>query len=385
MQPASHRDHGRHSHTRTAVRRDASPQAARRETALAVDEQKLNELLGRAVVDFGGVHIASLVVIGDELGLYRALDDAGPLTSAELAARTGTHERYVREWANAHAASGYLTYHADTGRYSLSPEQALAFAHEDGPAFIVGAFQAAVAAARIRERVTEAFRTGGGVGWHEHDHALFHGIERFFRSSYVGNLLQSWIPALDGVEARLRAGIRVADIGCGHGASTILMAQAFPASQFVGFDYHPESIAEANARARTAGVAANCRFAVATAKDFPGRDYDFVTVFDALHDMGDPAGASRHVRSTLAPGGTWLIVEPYAGDRVEENLNPVGRAYYAASTLICTPCSLAQEVGLGLGGQAGEARLRAIVTGAGFTRFRRAMHSPFNLVFEARP
>lgn len=350
----------------------------------SIDEQKLNELLGRAVVDFGAVHIASLIMIGDELGLYRALDEAGPLTSAELAARTGTHERYVREWANAHAASGYLTYHSDTGRYSLSPEQALAFAHEDGPAFIVGAFQTAVAASRIRERMTEAFRTGEGVGWHEHDHALFHGVERFFRSSYVGNLVGSWIPALDGVEARLRDGIRVADVGCGHGASTILMAQAFPSSEFVGFDYHAESIAEANVRARKAGVAGNCRFEVASAKTFPGR-YDLVTVFDALHDMGDPAGASRHVLQALAPDGTWLIVEPYAGDRVEENLNPVGRAYYAGSTLICTPCSLAQEVGLGLGAQAGEARVRSIVTGAGFRRFRRAMHSPFNLVFEARP
>jgi 2-polyprenyl-3-methyl-5-hydroxy-6-metoxy-1,4-benzoquinol methylase len=350
-----------------------------------VNEQKLNDLLGRAIVDFGATSNASLVVIGDRLGLFRALGAHGPLTSTELAARTETHERYVREWLNAQAASGYVSYDAGTGRYALTPEQALVFAEEDSPAFIVGAFQTVVAAARIADRLTDAFRTGEGIGWHEHDHSLFHGVERFFRSSYVGNLVQSWIPSLDGVEAKLEAGARVADVGCGHGASTILMAQAFPASDFVGFDYHAASIAEANARARRAGVADRCRFEVASAKDFPGRNYDLVTVFDALHDMGDPAGASRHVRTTLAPEGSWMIVEPYAGDRVEENLNPVGRAYYAGSTLICTPCSLAQEVGLALGAQAGEARMRAVVMGAGFTRFRRAMQSPFNLVFEARP
>ena len=318
-----------------------------------LDEQALNQLLGRAIVDFGGANVAPLVVIGDRLGLYRALAAAGPLTSAALAATTGTAERYVREWLNAQAASGYVTYDAESGRYSMTPEQALVFATEDGPAFIVGAFQSALAAGRIVDRLTDAFRTGEGVGWHEHDHALFHGVERFFRSSYLGNLVQTWIPALDGVEAKLREGARVADIGCGHGASTIIMAQAYPASQFVGFDSHPESIAAANARARQAGVADRCRFEVAGAKNFPGTAYDLVTVFDALHDMGDPAGAARHVLSTLAPGGSWMIVEPYAGDRVEENLNPVGRAYYAASTLICTPCSLAQEVGLALGAQAG--------------------------------
>jgi SAM-dependent methyltransferase len=350
-----------------------------------IDESKLNELLGRTIVDFGGVHIASLVLIGDRLGLFRALASYGALTSTELASRTETSERYVREWLNAQAASSYVTYDAKTGRYSLTPEQALVFANEDGPAFIVGAFQTAVAAARIVDKLTDAFRTGEGIGWHEHDHGLFHGIERFFRSSYVGNLVQSWIPALDGIQEKLEAGAYVADIGCGYGASTILMAQAFPASEFVGFDYHKESIAAANDRARRAGVAERCRFEVASAKNFPGKGYDLVAVFDALHDMGDPAGASRHVLSTLKPEGTFLIVEPYAGDRVEENLNPVGRAYYAGSTLICTPCSLAQEVGLALGAQAGEARTRAVVMGAGFTRFRRALQSPFNLVYEARP
>jgi 2-polyprenyl-3-methyl-5-hydroxy-6-metoxy-1,4-benzoquinol methylase len=349
------------------------------------DEHKLNELLGRTVVDFGAASIAPLVLIGDRLGLYRALANHGPLTSAELASRTETKERYVREWLNAQAASSYVTYDAQTGRYALTPEQALVFAQEDGPAFIVGAFQTAVAAARIADRLTDAFRTGEGIGWHEHDHALFHGVERFFRSSYVGHLVQTWIPSLAGVETKLRAGARVADIGCGHGASTILMAQAFPSSEFIGFDYHAESIAEANARARRAGVSDHCRFEVAGAKSFPGKGYDLVTVFDALHDMGDPVGASRHVLTTLAPEGSWMIVEPYAGDRVEENLNPVGRAYYAASTLICTPCSLAQEVGLALGAQAGEARMRAVVTGAGFTRFRRTLQTPFNLIYEARP
>lgn len=350
-----------------------------------IDEDKLHALLGRAVVDFGAVSIAPLVLIGDRLGLYRALGDDGPMTSAELAAQTGTHERYVREWLNAQAASGYVRYTPESGRYELTPEQALMFADEGGPAFVIGGFQTALAAGRIADKLTEAFRSGEGIGWHEHDHALFHGIERFFRSSYAGNLVQAWIPALEGVEAKLRAGARVADIGCGHGASTILMARAFPASSFIGFDYHAQSIMAASSRAREAGVADRCRFEVGTAKDFPGRDYDLVTVFDALHDMGDPAGAARHVFSTLAPGGSWMIVEPYAGDRVEENLNPIGRAYYAASTLICTPCSLAQDVGLALGAQAGEARMRSIVTGAGFTRFRRATHTPFNMIFEARP
>jgi SAM-dependent methyltransferase len=351
----------------------------------AINEQALNDLLGRAIVDFGGASIAPLVLIGDRLGLYRALASQGAMTSTQLATHTETSERYVREWLNAQAASGYVSYDAETGRYSLSPEQSLAFANEDGPAFIVGAFQTALAAAKIVDRLTEAFRSGEGIGWHEHDHQLFHGVERFFRSSYVGNLVQSWIPALDGVEAKLAAGARVADVGCGLGASTIVMAKAFPASEFTGFDYHPESVAEANARARSAGIGDRCRFEVASAKDFPDRRYDLVTVFDALHDMGDPAGAARHVRSTLKPGGSWMIVEPYAGDRVEENLNPIGRAYYASSTMICTPCSLAQEVGLALGAQAGEARMRAVVTGAGFTQFRRAVHTPLNLVYEARP
>jgi SAM-dependent methyltransferase len=362
-----------------------SPSFGSQQPAAAVDEHKLYELLGRCIVDFGGASMATLVLIGDRLGLYRDLAARGAATSTELAERTSTSERYVREWLNANAASGYVSYDAPTGRYSLTPEQALAFANEDGPAFVVGGYQTAISAGRIIDRLTDAFRSGAGVGWHEHDHGVFHGVERFYRSSYVGNLVQSWIPSLDGVSRKLERGASVADVGCGHGASTILLAQAFPASSFVGFDYHAESIERANGRARRAGVADRCRFEVAGAKDFPGRDYDLLCTFDALHDMGDPVGASRHALSTLARDGSWMIVEPYAGDRVEENLNPVGRAFYAASTLICTPCSLAQEVGLALGAQAGEARMRAVVTGAGFSRFRRAIQTPFNLIYEARP
>ena len=350
----------------------------------SLNEQHLNELLGRAIVDFGATSNAPLVLIGDRLGLYRALARLGALTPAGLASATKTHERYVREWLNAQAASGYIDYLADSGKYRLSPEQAMVFADEDSPAFIVGGFETALAAGRIVDKLTEAFKTGHGIGWHEHDHALFHGVARFFRAGYLGNLVQQWIPALEGVKARLESGIRVADIGCGHGISTIVMAQAFPNSRFVGFDYHAESVEAARLRAVEAGVADRCKFEIGSAKTFGDARYDLITMFDALHDLGDPAGAARHVLERLAPGGTWMIVEPYAGDRVEENLNPIGRAYYAGSTLMCTPCSLSQEVGLALGAQAGEARLRAVVMGAGFGKFRRAAHSPVNLVFEAR-
>jgi SAM-dependent methyltransferase len=348
-----------------------------------IEEQKLNELLGRAVTDFGAVSIAALVLIGDRLGLYRALANIGPATSAELARETGTAERYVREWLNAHAASGYVNYLADSGRYALSPEQSMVFAEEGSPAFIVGAFETALGAVRILERLTDSFKTGKGIHWHEHDQGVFCGVERLFKSGYNGFLVQNWIPALDGVEAKLKSGISVADIGCGHGASTIIMAKAFPKSRFIGFDYHPASVAEAKRRAAFAGVT-NCSFEVASAKEIPARGWDFACVFDALHDMGDPVGASKHVLTTLAPGGSWMIVEPFAGDRVEENLNPVGRALYAGSTLMCTPCSLAQEVGLALGAQAGEARMREVVTSAGFSKFRRVTQTAFNLVYEAK-
>lgn len=353
-------------------------------TTMAINEEKLNQLLGQAVTDVGAVSFAALAVIGDKLGLYKALAGTEPQTPAEFAARTGTAERYIREWLNANAAGGYVTYHPATGRYSMSPEQALVMADPDSPAYMLGGFQLTLAASRIESKLAEAFRTGQGVGWHEHEHQVFHGIERFYRAGYVTNLVQSWIPALDGVEAKLLAGAHVADIGCGHGVSTILMAQAYPNSTFIGFDYHEGSIAIARQRAADAGVADRVRFEVATAKEYPG-SYDLVMVFDALHDMGDPVGAAAHVRETLKPDGTWLIVEPYADDRVENNLHPLGRAYYAGSTLMCTPASLDQEVGLALGAQAGEARLRDIVTQGGFSRFRVAAQTPVNLVLEARP
>ncbi len=352
---------------------------------MTINEMKLNQLLERALVDIGATYHTALAVIGDKLGLYKALAGAAPQTPAELAAQTGTAERYIREWLNANAAGGYVTYHADTGCYSLSPEQALVLADESSPAFFLGGFQTALAATKIEPKLTEAFRSGAGVGWHEHDHQVFHGVERFFRTGYAANLVQSWIPALEGVEAKLQAGASVADIGCGHGASTILMAQAYPNSSFIGFDYHADSIVAARERAEAAGIADRVRFEVATATDYPGTNYDLVAMFDALHDMGNPAGAASHVYTTLKADGTWLIVEPFADDRVENNLHPLGRAFYASSTMICTPNALDQDAGAALGAQAGEARLREVVMKGGFTRFRRATHSPVNLVLEARP
>jgi SAM-dependent methyltransferase len=303
---------------------------------------------------------------------------------ADLARKTHTAERYVREWLNSQAAAGFVTYDAETGRYRLTDEQAYALADESSPVFIPGAFQIISSVVKDEPRIAEAFRSGKGFGWHEHEAGLFEGTERFFRPNYAAHLVQSWIPALDGVEEKVRSGARVADVGCGHGASTLLMAQAYPRSSFVGFDYHKGSIESARQRAADAGLADRVRFEVASAKDFPGSDYDLVAFFDSLHDMGDPVGAASHVRESLAADGTWMIVEPRAGDSVEENLNPVGRVFYSASTLICTPASLAQEVGLALGAQAGEARLRRVASEAGFTRIRRAAETPFNMVLEAR-
>jgi SAM-dependent methyltransferase len=350
-----------------------------------MDENRLNEIVGQAVGDFGSLLTGALVVLGDRLGLYRALADAGhPLTSAELADQADCSERYVREWLAAQAASGYVTYNGD-GQYSLSEEQAIAFTDESSPACVVGGFQAMLAATRSVDRVTEAFRTGAGLGWHEHHHDLFKGTERFFRPGYIANLVESWIPALDGVADKLRRGVKVADVGCGHGASAIILAKEFPHSTFVGFDYHQPSIEAARKAAAEAGVADRVRFEVAAAKNYPGDGYDLVTFFDCLHDMGDPTGAAAHVLASLTPDGTWLIVEPFAGDDIADNLTPVGRVFYSASTLICTPASLSQEVGAALGAQAGEARLREAVTAGGFTRFRRAAETPFNLVLEARP
>jgi 2-polyprenyl-3-methyl-5-hydroxy-6-metoxy-1,4-benzoquinol methylase len=350
----------------------------------SIDEQKLQAFMNQAVGDMGAAANAALVLLGDQLGLYKAMHGAGPLTSAELAEKTGTAERYVREWLSAQAASGYVTYDAATSTFTLPPEQGLALAVEDSPCFIPGAFQIMRSLMMDEPKIREAFRTGAGVGWHEHSQCLFAGTERFFRPNYAANLVSSWIPSLEGVQKKLENGATVADVGCGHGASTILMAQAFPNSRFRGFDYHGASIECARAAAAKAGVAGRVTFETAPSKEYPGKDYDLVTFFDCLHDMGDPVGAAEHVRASLASDGTWMIVEPFANDRLEDNLNPVGRIFYAASTMICTPASLAQEVGLGLGAQAGEARLRGVVVKAGFTRFRRASETPFNLILEAR-
>jgi SAM-dependent methyltransferase len=354
-------------------------------TEQPIDQAKLDEFMGRFVGDLGAALSAALVVIGDRLGLYRAMADGSAASSEELAARTGTDPRYIREWLSNQAAGGYVSYAADGDLFFLSPEQSFALAQEGSPAFVPGAFQLATALIKDEEKISHAFVGGHGVGWHEHHHDLFAGTERFFRPGYVANLVSSWIPALDGVEAKLQSGALVADIGCGHGASTILMAEAFPRSEFVGFDYHGASIEHARTAAAEAGVGDRVSFEVAPAKEYPGDGYDLVCMFDCLHDMGDPVGAAAHVLQTLAPDGTWLIVEPYAGDRLEDNLNPVGRVYYGGSTLVCTPASRDQEVGLALGAQAGEARLREVVTAGGFTRFRRAAETPFNLVLEATP
>ena len=350
-----------------------------------LDPAKLEAFVFRAVDEVGATLNAALVVMGDKLGLYRAMAGAGPLDPGEIAQRAGVAERYVREWLNAQAAGGFVEYDAASGRYTLPPEQANALTDENSPAYLPGFFQIAVGSVIDSPRITEAARSGDGVGWHDHVHDVHDGCERFFRPGYNANLVSSWLPALDGVVEKLEQGATVADVGCGHGSSTILMAQAFPNSTFVGADYHEEGIATARARAEEAGVADRVRFEVAPAAGYSGKGYDLVTMFDCLHDMGDPIGAARHVRDTLAADGTWMIVEPAAGDRVEDNLNPVGRAYYGFSTLLCTPASLSQEVGLALGAQAGEARLRDIVTSGGFQRVRRAAETPFNMVLEARP
>ena len=350
-----------------------------------IDQTKLNAFMQGAVGDMGAAMHAVLIVLGDRLGLFKAMADSIPVTPGDLAKRTRTHERYVREWLNANAASGYVTYDARKETYTLPPEQAFALAVENSPAFLPGAFQLVSSCFHDAGKIEEAFRTGKGVGWHEHHHDLFHGTERFFRANYIANLTSSWIPALNGVEAKLRSGAKVADIGCGLGASTILMAKHYPNSRFLGFDYHGESIAMAREAAEKAGVGDRITFAVASAKAFPGKDYDFVAFFDCLHDMGDPEGAAAHVRSALKPDGTWMIVEPYADDATEANHNPVGRVFYSASTMLCVPASLSQEVGAALGAQAGEGRLKDVVSRAGFTQFRRATNTPFNLVLEARP
>jgi len=348
------------------------------------NSDKLNELVGKLVGDLGASIAGASVLIGDRLGLYKAMADGTPITPSELAKKTSLHERYVREWLSGQAASGYIDYHPERNAFSLSPEQAMAFAEEESPAFFAGAFDFVQAAYLDEPKVAEAFRTGKGVGWHEHSKCLFSGTERFFRPGYNANFASNWIPALDGVEEKLKAGAKVADVGCGHGASTIVMAQAYPMSEFFGFDYHAPSIERAKVLAKEAGVSDRIKFAQASAKDFPAKDYDLVAFFDCLHDMGDPVGAGKHVKETLAKDGVWMIVEPFAHDNLKDNLNPVGCIYYHASTFVCTPASLSQEVALGLGAQAGERRLRQVATEAGFKRFRRATETPFNMIFEAR-
>ncbi len=350
--------------------------------ASTIDEAKLNAFIGQGVGDLGAAISSCMILLGDRLGLYKALAKR-PLTPAELATETSTSERYVREWCANQAAGGYLTYQGASGRYALEPEQAFCLANPDSPIFFPGAYDVVAATFHALGRAEANFRTGRGMDWGEHHQCLFHGTEKFFRANYIGNLITSWLPALDGVVDKLKRGARVADVGCGHGASTILMAATYPASTFIGFDSHGPSIATARTRAREAGLA-NATFEAASSTTFPG-SYDLVACFDCLHDMGDPVGAARHVRQALADGGTWMIVEPFAGDAVEENLNPVGRVFYAASSMICVPASLAHG-GPALGAQAGEARLKeVIVAGGGFTRFRRATQTPFNLVLEARP
>jgi len=350
----------------------------------ALDMDKLNAFIGQFVTDLGAAVHTGMVVIGEKLGLYKALVPE-PLTSAELAAKTKTDERYVREWLGSQAAGGYVTYDEKTNKFSLSEEQAFTLANEDSPAYLPGAFQLALGSLAAIPRIAESFRSGAGMGWHEHDEGVFHGCERFFRPGYAANLVSSWIPSLNDVKEKLEAGAKVADVGCGKGASTILMAKAFPNSQFFGFDYHDKSIEGARETAKREGFADRITFEVAKAKEFPGKGYDFVAVFDCLHDMGDPAGAAAHVLQSLSKDGTWMIVEPFANDELKNNLNPVGRVYYSFSTLLCTPCSRSQEVGLCLGAQAGEGRIRDVVKSAGFTRFRRAAETPFNIVYEARP
>jgi SAM-dependent methyltransferase len=353
--------------------------------AVQIDGDKLMQFVFKAVDEVGATLNAALVVMGDKLGYYRIMASGEPVGPAELAERSGTAEPYAREWLNAQAAGGYVTYDPGTGHYTLPPEQAVALTVEDSPAFLPGMFQIALGTVHDAEHVLDAARSGSGVGWHEHHTDVHVGCERFFRPNYHANLIEGWLPALDGVVAKLRAGATVADVGCGHGASTILMAQAFPSSSFVGSDYHPESIETARTRAAAAGVGDRIRFEVAPANGFSGTGYDLVTMFDCLHDMGDPVGAARHVRAAMAADGTWMIVEPMAGDHVEDNLNPVGRAYYGFSTLLCTPSSLSQDVGLALGTQAGPARLRDVATAGGFTRFARVAETPFNQVLEVRP
>jgi hypothetical protein len=353
---------------------------------MVVDEAKLHEFIGKAVGEWGGAYGVLLTFIGDKLGLFKAMAGAGELTPEELAKKTGTHPRIIKEWLAAQAAGGFVTYNPSARTYTLPEEQALALRDENSPAYIAGEYQVLMGLFKDEEKIIDAFRTGKGLGWGDHHHYLFEGTERFFKPSYVTNLTTSWIPALEGVEDKLRkgGGAKVAHIGCGHGVSTILMAKAYPNSQIIGFDYHKPSIEWARKQAEKEGLN-NISFDVSRATGYPGDDYDLVTFFDCFHDMGNPAGAAKHVLQTLKKkNGTWMLIEPFANDKLEDNLNPIGRAFYSGSTLICVPASL-NEDGPALGAQAGEQRIKEVVTAAGFSKFRRATQTPFNLVFEARP
>ncbi|MCO6431584.1 MAG: class I SAM-dependent methyltransferase [Deltaproteobacteria bacterium] len=347
-----------------------------------LNPDKLNELLFKVVGDLGAAFSTSLVIIGDKLGLYSALAKS-PSTPAELAKAAGVNARYAEEWLNQQAASGYVSYDKDKKKYYMTPEQAAAFADSSSPAYMPGAFEVAAATVHAEPKIAEKFRSGEGLPWKEHHNCLFNGTEKFFRANYVGNLVGGWLPALEGVTEKLTRGARVADIGCGHGASTILMAEAFPESDFTGFDYHEQSITTANNRARERGLSERLAFEVADATSFPGGDYDLIAHFDCFHDLGDPFGAAKRVKETLAKDGTWMIVEPFANDNAEDNHNPVGRVFYGASTSICVPCSLALN-GPALGAQAGEQKLSQVIREAGFTRIRRAAETPFNIVLEVK-
>jgi SAM-dependent methyltransferase len=351
---------------------------------MAVDETKLNEFIGKAVSEWGATYGVLLTFLGDRLGLFKAMAGAGELTPEELAKKSGTHPRMIKEWLAAQAAGGFVIYNPATRTYILPGEHALALTNENSPAYIAGEYQVLMGLFKDEEKIIEAFRTGKGLGWGDHHHYLFEGTERLFKPGYVANLTTSWIPALEGVEEKLRnVGAKIADIGCGHGVSTILMAKAYPNSEVVGFDYHRPSIERARKEAEKEGLK-NIAFEVAGATDYPGDDYDLITFFDCFHDMGNPTGAAKHVLQTLKKkNGTWMLVEPFANDKLEDNFNPIGRAFYGGSTVACVPASL-NENGPAVGAQAGEERIREMVTGAGFSKFRRAAQTPFNLVFEAR-
>ena len=352
--------------------------------APVIDKSKLETFVMRAVGDLSAGYGGVMVSLGSKLGLYKAMAGAGPISSKELAARTGCAERYVREWLNAQAAGGYVGYHAASDSYELSPEQAMVLADEESPLYIPNAWNVPASMWFDEDKALEAFRTGSGVAWGDHAGRLYCGVAAFYRNAYKGSLLSEWLPALDGVVEQLQAGIAVADVGCGHGHSTLLMAEAFKRSRFHGFDTHPDSVDEARRNAEDAGLAGRAGFEIARATDYPARNYGLICFFDCLHDMGDPLAAARHAAETLAPGGTVMLVEPFANDRVEDNLSPVARLYYAASTTICCAHAISEGGHLVLGAQAGEARLARVFREAGFTHFRRAAETPFNLILEAR-